>query len=184
MTSRWNATQDFSLEGSGTATSARSAGGRKCTPGQEITEKQEISYQDIASRAKRAALGAWKHFKAFKPFKDGRPPESVVDPPWVLTWKMVDGNEGVKARLDAKRNQGPDLMEGCIAASGCVSLRPSHLQVLPLEARRHGVFGVWTSRMLSYKQMVLDKKYFFAPLLNGSPMKITEFGNRSRRHMG
>ena len=49
---------------------------------------------------------------------------------------MADGKTCVKARLAAKGFQGPDLQEGLVDTSGCVSLRSSRLQVIPLSALR------------------------------------------------
>ena len=47
---------------------------------------------------------------------------------------MAEGEKCVKARLAAKGYQGPNLQEGQAGASGCVSLRSSHLQVISLGA--------------------------------------------------
>ena len=49
---------------------------------------------------------------------------------------MADGKKCVKARLAAKGFQGPDLKEGLVGTSGCVSLRSPHLQVASLSAIR------------------------------------------------
>ena len=54
----------------------------------------------------------------------------------VLTWGTVEGKKCVKARLAAKGFQGPDLQDGLVETSKCVSFRPSHLQVIPLSAIR------------------------------------------------
>ena len=55
---------------------------------------------------------------------------------WVLTWKMVEGVKTVKARLVATGYQDPDLKNGLVETSGCVSPRSSHLQVVSLAALR------------------------------------------------
>ena len=47
---------------------------------------------------------------------------------------MADGIKKGKARLVAKGFQDPDLAEGLVDTSGCVSLRSSHLQVASLSA--------------------------------------------------
>ena len=46
----------------------------------------------------------------------------------------MDGRKTAKARLVAKGFQDPDLQEGLVDTSGCVSLRSSHLQVISLSA--------------------------------------------------
>ena len=46
----------------------------------------------------------------------------------------MEGVKKVKARLVAKGFQDPDLTEGPVDTSGCVSLRSSHLQVVSLSA--------------------------------------------------
>ena len=47
---------------------------------------------------------------------------------------MVDGKTSAKARLVAKGFRDPALKDGLVDTSGCVSLRPSHLQVISLSA--------------------------------------------------
>ena len=49
---------------------------------------------------------------------------------------MAYGKKCVKARLVAKGFQDPDLKEGLVDTSGCVSLRSSHLQLVSLSAIR------------------------------------------------
>ena len=73
-------------------------------------------------------------FKVFSSVKESDISKAVIDSRWVLTWKMVDGIKKVKARLVAKGFQDPDLTEGLVDTSGCVSLRSSHLQVVSLSA--------------------------------------------------
>ena len=63
----------------------------------------------------------------------------MVDPRWVLTWKMVEGVKTAKAGLVATSFQDPDLKDGVADASECVSLRPSRLQIIPLSAKKWGL---------------------------------------------
>ena len=49
---------------------------------------------------------------------------------------MAEGEKCVKARLAAKGFQDPDLKDGLVETSGCVSLRSSRLQVISLSAIR------------------------------------------------
>ena len=58
----------------------------------------------------------------------------MVETRWVLTWKDLEGRRTVKARLVARGFQDPDLAEGLVDTSSCVSLRSSHLQVISLSA--------------------------------------------------
>ena len=46
----------------------------------------------------------------------------------------MDGVKSVKARLAAKGFQDPDLKEGLVETSGCVSLRSPHLRAISLSA--------------------------------------------------
>ena len=50
---------------------------------------------------------------------------------------MAEGKGSVKARLVAKGFQDPDLKDGLVETSGCVSLCSSHLQVISLSAVRN-----------------------------------------------
>ena len=45
---------------------------------------------------------------------------------------MADGRRSIRARLVARGYQHPDLQEGVVDTSWCVSLRLSHLQVISL----------------------------------------------------
>ena len=62
--------------------------------------------------------------------------KDVAGARWVLTWKVVDGVKTVKARLAAEGRQDPDLKDGLVETSGCVSMQASHLQVVSLAALR------------------------------------------------
>ena len=55
-----------------------------------------------------------------------------MDTRWALTREIADGEEDVKARSVAEGRQDPDLDNGLVGTSGCVSLSFSHLQVLAL----------------------------------------------------
>ena len=59
---------------------------------------------------------------------------------------MVDGQKSVGARLVARGYQDPDLREGLVDTSGCVSLRSSPLQVISLCAIKK-----WELRSLGSK---------------------------------
>ena len=54
----------------------------------------------------------------------------------VLTWKVANGVKTVKARLAAKGRQDPDLEDGLVETSRCVSLRSPRHQVISLAALR------------------------------------------------
>ena len=60
---------------------------------------------------------------------------------WVLSWKMVDGHKGVKARLVAEGYQDAYLRGGVVDATGCVSPRPPHLKATSLCADRNLKLG-------------------------------------------
>ena len=63
--------------------------------------------------------------------------EQLVDTRCVLSWETAERKKCVKARLVAKGFQDPDSKNGLVETSGCVSLRSSHLQVIPLSATRN-----------------------------------------------
>ena len=46
----------------------------------------------------------------------------------VAPWRMADGNKRADARRAAKGYKGPDLKDGNVDTSECVSLCPPHLQ--------------------------------------------------------
>ena len=62
--------------------------------------------------------------------------KQIVQTRWVLTGKMADGQKCVKTRLVATGFQDPDSKDGLVETSGCVSLRSSHLHVMPLSTIR------------------------------------------------
>ena len=61
----------------------------------------------------------------------------------------------MRARIAAKGFQDPDLKEGLVETSGCVSLRSSHLQVVSLSAIRQ-----WRLRSLDGKNAFLQSDGF------------------------
>ena len=84
--------------------------------------------------AKVMQLDAPKHFRVFGTSKVGDISKAVVNTRWLLAWKMADGQKCVKARQAAGGFRDPDLKDGNVDASGCVSLPPSHLLVISLGA--------------------------------------------------
>ena len=99
----------------------------------------------------------------YSPVKPGKCTKEVAGTRWVLSWKMVEGVKTVKARLVAKGYQDPTLKEGLVETSGCVSVRPSHLQVVSLAALR----GTSTPSSRFSKRMDLHVMCLFNPRLNG-----------------
>ena len=97
----------------------------------------------------------------------------------------MDGIKKEKARLVAKGFQDPDLTEGLVDTSGCVSLRSSHLQVVSLSA-----LNKWKIWSLDIKNAFLqadgfDRVVFFCMLRkNGIRRWSVECGNLRRRRMG
>ena len=79
-------------------------------------------------------LDAWCKFQVFSPVPQTTVTKDVVETRWVLTWKDLDGKRTVKARLVARGFQDPDLADGLVDTSSCVSQRFSHLQVISLSA--------------------------------------------------
>ena len=102
--------------------------------GQELSVDEERRFAAEVDAAKTRELDAWGKFQVFSPVLSGKVTKDVVDTRWVLTWKDLEGKRTVKARLVARGFQDPDLVEGLVDASSCVSLRSSHLQVISLSA--------------------------------------------------
>ena len=122
------------VDGSENAISAWMAEECNRVLGQELTPDEELQCPEMVQDGKERELNAWKQFNVFSSVDDGSVTKKIIDSRWVLTWKMVDGVKKVKARLVAKGFQDPDLTEGLVDTSGCVSLRSSHLQVISLSA--------------------------------------------------
>ena len=100
-------------------------------------------------------LEAWAKFKVFSSVGEGAISKKAIDSRWALTWKMGNGAKKVKARLVAKGFQDPDLTEGLVDTSGCVSLRSSHLQVISLSALQK-----WKLRSLDIENAFLQADGF------------------------
>ena len=81
--------------------------------------------------------------------------ECVVDARWVLTWKMVDCRGDAEARSVAEGYQDPDLKEGIVETSGCVSLPSFNFQVISL-----GVLENWSIWSLDNKDASLRSDGF------------------------
>ena len=110
----------------------------ECTriSGQELPLEEESVYEKDALAAKARELDAQTQFKVDSHMDAGKCNKKAVGTRWALTWKMVEGVKTVKARTAAKGYRDPDLKDGLVGTSGCVSLRSPHLQVTPLAARR------------------------------------------------
>ena len=68
---------------------------------------------------------------------------------------MADGQKSATARLAAKVYQDPDIREGAVDTSVCVSLRSSHLQAISLRATKK-----WELRSLNIKDAFLRADRF------------------------
>ena len=106
-------------------------------PGSGTSPGGSKTHAELAREGKRRELEAWEKFEAFLPLHECKVQKQMADTRWVLTWEMVEGEICVKARLAAKGFQDPDLKDGLVETSGCVSLRSSHLQVISLSAIRN-----------------------------------------------
>ena len=99
---------------------------------QELSPEEEERRAEFVRAAKFNELDAWKKFDVFKPRRDCNVSKQVGQTRLVLTWKMVEGQESVEARLAAKGHEDPDVQGGVMDAFGRISLRPPHLQVISL----------------------------------------------------
>ena len=102
--------------------------------GQELSRDDELRFAKEVDAAKNRELGARCKFQVCPPVPQKSATKGAVETRWVLTWKDLDGKRTVKARLVARGFQDPDLAEGLVDTSSCVSLRSSHLQVISLSA--------------------------------------------------
>ena len=134
---------------------------------QELPPEEESVHAKDVLAAKTRELDARTQFKVYSPMEPGQCTKEVAGTRWVLSWKMVEGVETVEARLAAKGYQDPDLKEGLAKTSGCVSLRPSHLQFVSLAALRG-----WRLRSLDIKNAFLQADGFGRDVFIQSPPKI------------
>ena len=104
----------------------------------ELSLKEEDQHAEVAKAANVKELDDWKKFDVFEPRRDCKVSKQIAQTRWVLTWKMVDGQESANARLVAKDYWGPGVREGIMDTSGCVRLRSSHLQATSLCAIKEG----------------------------------------------
>ena len=95
-----------------------------------------MSYDNDVHAAETREVDARSQFKVYSFMELGECDRDVVGTRWVLTWKVADGVKTVRARLLATGYRGPDLKDGLVETSGCVSLRSSRLQVVSLSALR------------------------------------------------
>ena len=109
-------------------------------------------------------MEAWGKFEAFLPLHECKVQKQMADTRWVLTWEMVEGEICVEARLAAKGFQDPNLKDGLVETSGCVSLRSSHHQVISLNAIRN-----WELWSLGIKNAFLQAGEFERDVFLHSP---------------
>ena len=86
---------------------------------------------------------------------------------------MVDGKKDVKACLVAKGRQDPDVGDGLVETSGCVSLRSSHLRVISLGALKK--LDIW---ILDVKSALLRTDGFCRGVFLRAPVKWDPKGTR------
>ena len=91
-------------------------------------------YADQVREGELRELAAWEKFDVYARRNACNASREIAQIRWVLTWKTVDGEKCVKARLAARGFQDPDLREGLVDTSCCISLRSSHSQVISLNA--------------------------------------------------
>ena len=101
---------------------------------QELLPDEEKLHSDLAQEGKLRELAAWKKSDAYTKRNEMNTSKQIAQTRWVLSWKMVARVERAMARPAAKGFQGPELKAGLVDVSGCVSLRSSHLQVVPISA--------------------------------------------------
>ena len=68
--------------------------------------------------------------------KLGTQSKDLLDTRWVLTWKEVEGEKTVKARLVATGYQDPDLQMGNVKIAGCVSSFASDILSFEIAMRK------------------------------------------------
>ena len=97
--------------------------------GQELTEGGGHSRGDLANAAEKRKLNAWKRVKVRELLQEGGETKSGVASRGPVLGKLLMARNA-QARLAAKGFQSPDLKEASVGASGRISLRSSHLQVI------------------------------------------------------
>ena len=100
--------------------------------GRELSSEEAGRYAELVKAAKIEEPGARREFGVFERRRDGNVSKQIARTRWVSTWRMVDGRKSVKARLAAKGYEDPDIREGIVDTSGCVSIRSPHLRVISL----------------------------------------------------
>ena len=95
---------------------------------------EEEMRADLVHEGKIRGLADWEKFDVYSQHEACNAQKQIAQTRRVLTWKLADGEKCVKARLAAESFQDPDLQGGPADTSGCVSIRPSHLEVISLSA--------------------------------------------------
>ena len=91
-------------------------------------------HADLGRAGRLRELEAWEKFNVYSPHEACKEQKQIAQTRRVLTWKLADGKKRVKARLEAKGFQDPDLKGEMLDTSGRVSFRSSHLQAISLSA--------------------------------------------------
>ena len=134
--------------------------------GRDFWMGEEETYADLARGAKVKELGARQSFGVLEPSQEQDVLKKVVQTRWVLAWKMMEGAKIINVRSASKGYQGPDLKEGVPDASGCVSLRSSHLQVISLCA-----IEKWEIWSLDTKAAFWQADRFYRDVFRRAPME-------------
>ena len=77
--------------------------------GPNLTADEKRTHVAQISEAKDRELGNRSTVKVSEPVKMGKPSKAIAYTHCGLTWKMPDGERGVKARFESKGRQNPDL---------------------------------------------------------------------------
>ena len=109
---------------------------------EELLEGKEKLHGGLVSAPKERENGTRKRSELFKPVKENALPKPIVETRWIHIWEMGEGKKDVQARLVAQGYRGLDLRDGLVETSGCVSVRPSHLQVRPSDALEK--WNIWS----------------------------------------
>ena len=179
--SRLGAAQPSVGEGAGAAIPA--SVGEECNRafGQELVGEEGKSRAGLARGARVAELDAWEHYKARRPLKVGGISEAVSNTKRATSWEAADGEKCVRARQGAKASRCPDLIDGSVDASGCVSLRPRRLRIISLGALDKRMVWALSSRIALWERAHMVGTFFYAPPSNGIPRVQIAFGSSMRR---